>query len=75
MILNVKSTNAQSQSFDEQRGVASFAEIINNECHDGWEFYSMEQITVKNLPGCLGALLGVKAEATVYNMLVFRRHR
>ena len=73
MIIAISSSNGAMQAAEEKKTVESFGEIINTECHGGWEFYSMEQITVKNNPGCFGALMGVKAAETVYNMLVFRK--
>jgi len=73
MIITISSSSPAMQATEEKKTVESFGEIINEECHDDWEFYSMEQITVKNNPGCLGAFMGVKAVETVYNMLVFRK--
>ena len=73
MIITISSSNPATQAAEEKKTVETFGEIINKECHGGWEFYSMEQITVQNNPGCLGALMGVKSAATIYNMLVFRR--
>jgi len=56
---------------DEMQGaICNFSQIINKECVDGWEFYSMETITTSTAPGCLGIS---KAEKSHYNMLVFRR--
>lgn len=50
--------------------IRNFANYINQECVDGWEFYSMETITTQTPQGCLG--LG-GSKITTYNMLVFRR--
>ena len=50
--------------------VASFGQIINQECRDGWEFYSMETITVTTNPGCFSFQ---KPTSNAYNMLVFRK--
>ena len=53
--------------------IESFSALINQECTDGWEFYSMENIAVSVNPGCLGFLTGNKASTAHFNMLVFRR--
>ena len=53
--------------------VRSFADLINREANDGWNFHSMENIAVTQKSGCLAALFG-KGENTVYfNMLVFSK--
>lgn len=49
--------------------IRSFANLINQECVDGWEFYSMETIATQIPQGCLG--FGGSKTVT-YNMLVFR---
>lgn len=36
-----------------EAAVASFASIINNEAANGWEYHSIETITVVESPGCL----------------------
>lgn len=60
---------------DMDKAVAGFANIINNEAVQGWEFYSMEQIATTVPVGCLAALFGKKEETTYSNMLIFRRAR
>ena len=57
------------------KAVAGFANIINNEAVQGWEFYSMEQIATTVPVGCLAALFGKKEETTYSNMLSCRRMR
>ena len=61
--------------------VRSYANLINNEASDGWEFHSMENITVTQNPGCIsgllyhipiiGNLLGKPPITLYFNMLVF----
>jgi len=75
MILNVSSSSPTMKSADEAKAAASYGDIINKECYGNWEFYSMEQITVQNQPGCFGFLAGMSVTNTVYNMLVFRRQK
>ena len=53
--------------------VRSFADLINTEAKDGWEFYSMENIAVTQKPGCLMALIGKKEETVYFNMLIFMK--
>ena len=52
-----------------------FGELINQECTDGWEFYSLEAIAVAVKPGCLAVLGGGKQSETIFNMLVFRKQK
>lgn len=58
---------------DMDNAVASFANIINREASQGWEFYSMEQIATTVPAGCLASLFGSKDVTTYHNMLIFRR--
>lgn len=60
---------------DMEKAVAGFANIINNEAVQGWEFYSMEQIATTVPVGCLATLIGLKDKTTYSNMLIFRRVR
>lgn len=63
--------------FSVDRGKAaeafkSFENIINANATDGWLFHSMETITIKENPGCLGG--GEKnATYTEYYMFIFER--
>lgn len=50
--------------------VRSYANLINNEATDSWEFYSLETMSVAQAPGCFG---NSKTPPVVFNMLVFRR--
>jgi hypothetical protein len=63
-------------NFDD--AVASFGDLINAQTKDGWEFHSLEVITVTKKNGCLAALLAVigigQARTTVNtNMLIFKK--
>lgn len=58
---------------EQEHAVSMFGELINEECRDGWEFYSLETIAVSVSQGCLAALFGAKDTKTVFNMLVFRK--
>jgi len=53
--------------------VRSFADIINREANDGWNFHSMENIAVTQKPGCLMALFGRKEITAYFNMLIFSK--
>lgn len=46
----------------------SFAQLINHEANGGWEYHSMETITVTEAPGCFQAPI-----PTNYYMLIFVR--
>jgi hypothetical protein len=54
-----------------ENAVKSFANIINENAVDGWEFFSLENISVTQKPGCLGELFGGKPYTTHFNMLIF----
>lgn len=47
--------------------------IVNQETAQGWEFYRVDEIGVKQSPGCLGMLLGQKETLTVYYVVSFRQ--
>ncbi|MFP4363994.1 MAG: hypothetical protein ACLFR1_08995 [Spirochaetia bacterium] len=53
--------------------VRSFSDLINQEATGGWKFYSMENIAVRQNPGCIAGLFGKKALTTYFNMLVFSK--
>ncbi len=59
--INVDKGNTQS-AFN------TFANLINSEAVDGWEYHSMETITVTEKPGCLK-----QPVPTNYYMLIFER--
>lgn len=51
---------------DTQAAFNTFAELINREAIDGWEYHSMETITVTEKPGCLRQPTPIN-----YYMLIF----
>ncbi len=62
---NVSVKKGQSQeAFD------LFAEIINHEAREGWEYHSMETISVTENPGC--SFLG-QPSTFHYYMLIFSK--
>lgn len=60
--INVSKGNAQ-EAFD------LFASIINNEAVGGWEYHSMETISVTEKPGCLFQ----QPITTHHYMLIFQK--
>ena len=58
---------------DRAKAVETFSGLINAECKDGWDFYSMENLSVSVKPGCLASLFGAKETFTYFNMLVFKK--
>lgn len=58
---------------DSASAVRSYADLINEECRDGWEFYSLETMSVAQAAGCFGAT--DKTPPLIFNMLVFRREK
>ena len=53
---------------DTQAAFNLFAELINKEATGGWEYHSMETITVTEKPGCFQNPI-----PTNYYMLIFVR--
>ena len=53
---------------DTQSAFNTFAEIINREAAGGWEYHSMETISVTEKPGCMQQPVPVN-----YYMLIFVR--
>lgn len=51
---------------DTQAAFNMFANIINNEAAGGWEYHSMETITVTEKPGCFQQPIPLN-----YYMLIF----
>ena len=51
-----------------QQAFNTFANIINQEANNGWEYHSMEAITVTTAAGCFQP-----PTATNYYMLIFVR--
>ena len=53
---------------DTQAAFNSFASLINAEATNGWEYHSMETITVTEKPGCMQNPIPMN-----YYMLIFVR--
>lgn len=51
-----------------QNAFSMFAEIINNEARNGWEYHSMETILVTEKPGCFQQPIPLN-----YYMLIFMK--
>ena len=51
---------------DTQSAFNTFADLINHEAVDGWEYHSMETITVTEKPGCMQQAVPIN-----YYMLIF----
>jgi len=56
---------------DMDKAVVNYAELINRECKDGWRFFSLEEISVTQKPGCLAGIFGASEKTVHYNMLIF----
>lgn len=60
----------------EQKGseAAAYLEsLVNRHASEGWEFYRVDPIGVRVQPGCLGALMGVRAGEAMYYVVTFRK--
>lgn len=51
-----------------QSGLDVFAEIINKEAANGWEYHSMETLSITEKPGCFQAAIPIN-----HYMLIFVR--
>ena len=51
-----------------QLAMDSFASIINQSAQNGWNFHSMQSISVTEKPGCIGQPVTLN-----YYMLIFER--
>ena len=60
--------NIQVQKGDIQSAFDLFSEIINNQARGGWEYHSMETITITEKPGCFQQPI-----SSYYYMLIFER--
>lgn len=60
--------NIDVGSGDIQSAFNVFADIINREVSGGWQYHSMENITVTQKAGC-----GRSATSTNFYMLIFER--
>lgn len=56
---------------DAPKAVQEYASILNGRAYDGWEYHSMETISVKQAPGCFKT----SADPVVFYMLIFRREK
>lgn len=60
------SGSADEVSAQLQSAIAALA-------REGWEFDSLGNVNIEVQPGCLGALLGAKANYVRYDQLIFRQ--
>ena len=61
-------TNISVTKGDTLSAFDAFASLINAEAANGWEYHSMQTITVTEKPGCF---LQQNAVSSVYYMLIF----
>ncbi len=60
--------NINVKKGDTKEAFSIFEKIINNEVNDGWEYHSMEVISVTEKPGCFQ-----QAIPRNYYMLIFEK--
>jgi hypothetical protein len=59
---------------DANNAAANYVEgVVGQMAQAGWEFYRIDQIGVLEKPGCIPALLGVKAVYVNYSVISFRK--
>lgn len=49
--------------------------LIQHYADKGWEFYSLDNVDIEVRPGCIGALLGAKAQYITYNQVILRKEK
>lgn len=47
--------------------------VVNKYALEGWEFFRVDTVGVKVMPGCLGLLLGKREETILYYVVSFRK--
>jgi len=53
--------------------VNTYEKIINNAAQGGWELVNIDTVTSVQQPGCIAGLLGSKAEAVTFKLLIFKK--
>ena len=49
--------------------------IVNSNAAEGWEFHRVDEIGVRDTPGCLAGLLGAKSTTATCYVITFRRQK
>lgn len=65
----IRVKNAQSGT----EAAAYLESVVNDMARQGWEFYRVDEVGVREEPGCLAMLLGAKSSYTVYYVVTFRK--
>lgn len=47
--------------------------VIEKEARDGWEFHSIEKVTIEVKRGCFGLALGTASSYTDFDQIIFRK--
>lgn len=59
---------------DANQAAATYVEsTVNQMASQGWEFYRIDLINVLEQPGCLGWLIGNRANYVTYSVITFRK--
>jgi hypothetical protein len=65
----------KSGSLKGQEASNYLQETVAKNTENGWEFYRVDAIGVKQRPGCMAALFGARATDYIYYVITFRRSR
>jgi len=57
----------------KDKAAAYLEDIVNEYAGMGWEFYRVDSIGIRVMPGCLAGLLGVQPTERLYHVVCFRR--
>jgi hypothetical protein len=56
-----------------QEVAAQLEAAINQNSTDGWEFHTLNDVSIEVRPGCLAGLFGAKTAYIQFDQLIFKR--
>lgn len=65
----IRVQNAQAGT----EAAAYLEQVVSARAKEGWEFYRVDEVGVREDPGCLAGLLGAKSSYTTYYVVTFRK--
>ena len=63
----------QAKQHKGNEAAAYLENVVNSYALDGWEFYRVDAIGVKVMPGCLAGLFGKKEAFSTYYVITLRK--
>ena len=47
--------------------------VVNNHAREGWEFFRVDELGIRENPGCLSGFFGAQPFTLIHNVITFRR--